>query len=157
MRSEPENRIRLSSGTPWHLTVDVSRLGADLLCRVEGGDSHVGSVALAEWRDGRAHTRALTAEGHRETAIASHAAHRLCAATRRTVTCVAGIHFDDLSRAEIDEISAHAYELAIRASTMLRDERLQGELGEASGVYQRIMTHRGVFAEWITPRFEATV
>lgn len=147
MRAEIEFPLRLTCGGPHVLNFTVERAGRDLLCHVHGGDAHVGSVALSEWRDGRAHTRCLSAEGHREEAIARHAAHTLCAAVHRTVACVAGIHFDGVSRAEIESISAEAYALARRAAEALRDDRLMAELIPAGGIHERIASRRTEFEQ----------
>ena len=139
--------LRLTSDGPHALSFTVERAGRDLLCRVYGGDSHVGCVALSEWRDGRAHTRCLSAEGHREEAIARHAAHTLCAAARCSVACVAGIHFDGVSRADIESISAEAYALARRAAETLRDDRLMAELTSTGGTHERIASRRTGFQQ----------
>jgi len=137
--------LRLNSDGPHALTLVVERAGRDLVCRVHGGDTHVGSLALSEWRGGRAHTRCLSAVGHKEEAIARHAAHTLCAAARCHVACVAGIHFDAVSPGEIEAISADAYALARRAAETLRDRRLRAELAGAGGVYDRIVERRAAF------------
>ena len=96
--------LHLSSGPPWHLEYQIQPIGEDYLCRIHGGSRHIGAVALSQWRSGRATTECLTACGHKERGIAVHAAHTLCAATRRRVSCIAGIHYDSLSRIEIEEI-----------------------------------------------------
>jgi 2-iminoacetate synthase len=124
----------------------VERAGRDLLCLVHGGEAHVGSVALSEWRHGRAHTRCLSGEGHREEAIARHAAHTLCVAARCGVAGVAGIHFDGISRGEIEAISSACYSLARRAGEVLRDERIAAELAVPGGIYERIVAARPGFA-----------
>ncbi len=147
MNAETHLPLRLTSDGPHALSFTVERTGRDLLCHVHGGDSHVGSVALSEWRDGRAHTRCLSAEGHREEAIARHAAHTLCAATRRNVACVAGIHFDAISPGEIEAISAAAYSLARQGARTLRDERLLAELTLTGGTYERIASRRGEYLD----------
>ena len=149
--------IRLTSDGPHALTFSVERAGRDLLCRVHGGEVHIGATALSEWRGGRAHTQCLSAEGHREDAIARHAAHTLCAAVRCTVTCVAGIHFDGISRADIDLISANAYALARRAAESLRDERLLAELTSAGGTYDRITSRPPEYAERLDELFSMPV
>jgi len=114
--------VRLESPGPFGLRLTVEPVGRDLLCRVGGGAAHVGAVALAEWSEG-ARTRCLSARGHREEAIARHAAHSLCTASQRTVVCVAGIHFDDVTRSDIEEISRRATELAEEAARIVRDPR----------------------------------
>ncbi|MFQ5747166.1 MAG: MscL family protein, partial [Gemmatimonadota bacterium] len=42
MRMRP---LRLSSGAPWHLSLRVEAAGRDFVCRIGGGDAHVGAVA----------------------------------------------------------------------------------------------------------------
>ena len=155
----PELRfpLQLTSDGPHALSFTVDRAGRDLLCRVHGGDSHVGSVALSEWRDGRAHTSCLSAEGHREEAIARHAAHTLCAAARCNVACVAGIHFDGVSAVEIEAISAAAYSLARQAARPLRDGRLLAELTPPGGTYARIATRRSDFSDEFARLFSMPV
>jgi 2-iminoacetate synthase len=157
MNAETHLPLRLTSDGPRALSFTVERAGRDLLCHVHGGDAHVGSLALSEWRGGRAHTRCLSAEGHKEEAIARHAAHSLCAAARCTVACVAGIHFDAISRAEIEVISADAYSLARRAAETLRERRLRAELTTAGGVYDRICGSRAAFADELERLFEMPV
>ncbi len=83
--------MRLSSGPPWHLEFDVERIGDDYLCRIHGGDRHIGAVALSQVRSGRVVTECLTVSRHKERAIAAHAAQSLCAASRRSVSCIAGV------------------------------------------------------------------
>lgn len=145
MNSETVLPLRLDSDGPHALALVVESAGRDLLCHVHGGDAHVGALALSEWRDGRAHTRCLSAEGHREEAIARHAAHTLCAAARCHVACVAGIHFDAVSPLEIEAISADAYALARRAAKTLRDRRLRAELAGEGGIFDRIVTRQAAF------------
>jgi 2-iminoacetate synthase len=149
--------FRLGSEGRHALQLTVEPAGRDLLCRVHGGDAHVGSVALSEWHDGRAHTRCLSAEGHREEAIARHAAHTLCAAARRTVVCVAGIHFDGVSRPEIEALSADAYGLARAAAARLRDRRIRAELEAPEGIFDRIAARRSEHREEIRRVFTTPV
>jgi hypothetical protein len=109
----------LSSGAPWHLSCAVERVGNDYWCHLHGGDWHLGAVALAQWGQDGVTTACLTVEGHREEAIAVHAAHRLCTAAGGNVVCVAGIHYDGINRSEIDDISRSANELASEAAKRL--------------------------------------
>ena len=100
-------------------------IGPDLLCRIHGGDTHVGAVALSEWQDGWAATDCLVAAGHREDKIAIHNAHQLCGASRRRVVCLCGIHFDGINKTEIDEISQSAFALARNAAMIVEDRQLR--------------------------------
>jgi hypothetical protein len=124
----PTNSIEqfeFRSDDAWNLVCSVEAIGPDLLCRIHGGVTHIGAVALAEWKDGRATTECLVAGDHREDKIAIHGARRLCDASRRRVVCLSGIHFDGITRVEIDGISQSAFELARRAARMVESRRLE--------------------------------
>jgi hypothetical protein len=111
--------MRLSSGPPWHLECHVERIGDDYLCRIGGGARHIGAVALSQWRVNRASTESLSVAGHKEQCIVERVAETLCTASRRSVTCVAGIHFDSLDRRQIEEIVQAAYALGHQAAARL--------------------------------------
>jgi hypothetical protein len=129
MIAHTPDAVRLGSNDRWGLCLSVESVGPDFLCRIHGGDWHVGAVALAAWRGGRPEAGCLIAEGHREDVIAVNAAERLCAATRRTVVCVAGIHFEGVDRADIDDISRAALDLTVRAQQCLAADRKSPESG----------------------------
>lgn len=111
--------VELESGAPWHLSCTVERVGRDLVCHVHGGDWHVGAVALAQLDGPEVSSNCLVVGIHKERVIAVHAASRLCEATGSSVVCVAGIHFDNLTKPEIADISRAASELADRAASEL--------------------------------------
>lgn len=111
--------VSLTSGPPWNLECIVEEMGRDLICCIRGGTWHIGAVALSEWNGHQVQTRLLVVRGHKEGPISQHAAARLCSASRQSVTCIAGIHFDSLTYEQIVEISAAAAELANRAAERL--------------------------------------
>lgn len=88
--------------------------GRDLHAFLLGGAAHAGAVALAA--PGEA-TETLQRPGHREGALAALVAERLSAAFGCAASVSCGIHFADISRAEIATVE----ELAAR----LVDECLQ--------------------------------
>lgn len=120
--------LELRSVDSWNLVCSVKTVGPDLLCRIHGGDTHIGAVALAEWRDRRASTECVVAEGQREDRIAIHGAHTLCGASRQRTVCLSGIHFDGLTKVDIDNISQSAFELVRRAARIVEGRRLQGDV-----------------------------
>ena len=117
--------FRLTSHDRWALQCELRRVGRDLVCTLTGGAAHVGATALAQWRDDRVQTQMIEVEGHREGELALHTAHRLAMAARSNVTCVAGIHFDELSPLEIEAVVQSANRLTRRAARLLEDQRLQ--------------------------------
>jgi 2-iminoacetate synthase len=66
------------------------------------------------------------------------------------VACVAGIHFDGVSRQDIESISGAAYDLAREAAGRLRDQRIRDDV-EGTGTLRRIeerrRSHDGLLAE----------
>lgn len=77
----------------------VARListGNDLVVLLSGGQGHVGAVALSP--RGSAAATVIAMPGHREDGPAKDMAERLSAALGRTVTVVAGLHWDNLSK-----------------------------------------------------------
>ncbi|MFQ5983624.1 MAG: hypothetical protein ACE5KS_09645 [Woeseiaceae bacterium] len=128
MQRQPIPAISCSSGAPWNVSCDVERVGRDYLCRIHGGDLHIGAVALSQWRFGRAVTECLTVAEHKEGGIAVHAAHTLCTASRRGVCCIAGIHFDAVTKEETSEILQMAYALIGKVARELEDRRVRENL-----------------------------
>jgi 2-iminoacetate synthase len=120
------------------LECHVQRIGDDYLCRIHGGDWHIGAVALSQWGSGRAKTEVLTASGHKERGIAAHAAHTICAATRHRVSCIAGVHYDSLNRIEIEEIVETVHALTRRVAGELEQLRLEKALNAAACPLSRI-------------------
>ncbi len=110
-----------SAGTlPVSMTVGAGRTavqlrlleqGRDILVLISGGDAHVGAIAAC---DGRivptAAVKGGTVQmpGHREGPLATEAAETLAAAAGRTCAAVVGIHQDQATPAEIQDIVAHA-------------------------------------------------
>jgi len=119
------NSLTIESKDRWKITCHLESVGPDLLCRIHGGDHHLGAVARSQWIDDKATTECLVMEGHREDQIALHSAHRLCRASHRNVVCLAGIHFDDLKQENIQEISNSVVGLVRQAARLLEDQRLQ--------------------------------
>jgi hypothetical protein len=92
----------------------IERVGPDLVCRLHGGAEHVGAVALGWWDGTTVRVSQLAAGSHKEGPLAVSVAEQLCRASRANVTCVAGIHYDGLSSAQIEAICEEAYALSAR-------------------------------------------
>jgi hypothetical protein len=74
-----------------------------------GGDlPHVGAVSVADSKDG-VHTIVLP--GHKDQYIGEVWARQLCEKTKLPVSVTAGIHYDQITKSEIEEIQALAQEM----------------------------------------------
>lgn len=83
--------------------------GRDLHACLCGGEAHVGAVALAQ--PGEA-ARVTQRPGHREGELAARVAERLARGHGCAVSVSSGIHFADISRAEISTVEELAERLA---------------------------------------------
>lgn len=132
----------LCSGEPWNLVIRVDSVGRDLLVRIEGGEAHIGAVAVAQLQDGRVETSQIVLGIHKEGPIATHAAHQIAREAECTVTSVAGIHFDNISKGEIQALVADAYGLSARMARLVGDWRRRSE-ANASGSFGSELRARG--------------
>ncbi len=88
------------------VSLEAHSLGNDIVLHIFNGAAHIGAVALAEYdfKNERASVSLITRLGHKDDALAQKAAYTVCKATRRTVCAVAGVHLDDITRAEIAQL-----------------------------------------------------
>ena len=132
-----------------NLYLRVFRQGRDLQVLCGGGASHIGAVALAAPNDGQAQhadahslpgradqaiqagqpgqanqpghveTRLLALPGHREDALALRMAQSMAEALHCAVCVSAGIHYDNITRAEIQQVEQMAQSLTQRCIAAL--------------------------------------
>ena len=132
-----------------NLYLRVFRQGRDLQVLCGGGASHIGAVALAAFNDGHAQqadapplpgragqvgqvgqanqpeqvgqveTRLLALPGHREDALAQRMAQSMAEALHCAVCVSAGIHYDNITRAEIQQVEQMAHDLTQRCIAAL--------------------------------------
>jgi hypothetical protein len=88
------------------INVTVTSMGSDLVVRIYNQNAHIGAVAIGDY-DGehqRASVSLITRLGHKEDALAREAAYLLSKSIRRPVCVIAGVHLDNITGEEIDEI-----------------------------------------------------
>ncbi|MBN2319266.1 MAG: hypothetical protein JXR49_09325 [Acidobacteria bacterium] len=88
------------------VSLSAQSMGNDLIVRLFNSQGHIGAVALSEYHPGekRASTSVLTRFGHRDDSIAYMAAYRICRHLKKPVCAIAGIHLDDITKEEIEQI-----------------------------------------------------
>ena len=90
-------------------------IGGDFLVIISGGSEHIGAAALGQYyskRDGSANSSVISVLGHKESEPAMKTAEYLSKVLKTNTAVIAGIHFDNLSPAEISEILAAVQELS---------------------------------------------
>ena len=91
------------------VNVAVDSLGSDLVVRIYNQNAHIGAVAIADYdyEHERASVSVITRLGHKDDALAREAAYLLSKSIRRPVCVIAGVHLDNITGEEIDEILAN--------------------------------------------------
>jgi len=91
--------------------LETREIGNDLLIAIYGGDAHhIGGVATAyptesHYRDASTvSVSTLTLPGHKDYVVANTAAEKICKALEVPTVVTVGIHYDNATRTEIDEI-----------------------------------------------------
>ena len=91
--------------------LETREIGNDLLIAIYGGDAHhIGGVATAyptesHYRDASTvSVSTLTLPGHKDYVVANTAAEKICKALEVPTVVTVGIHYDNASRTEIEEI-----------------------------------------------------
>jgi alpha-beta hydrolase superfamily lysophospholipase len=91
--------------------LDAKEIGNDLLIAIYGGDEHhIGGVAAAyptasHYRDATTvSVSTLTLPGHKDYVVANTASEKICKALELPTVVTVGIHYDNASSKEIEEI-----------------------------------------------------
>ncbi len=96
---------------PHSIIIDVKEIGDDFLVAVYGGDAHhIGGVAVAyptpsHYRNATTvSVSTLTLPGHKDYVVANTAAERICKVLGAPTIVTVGIHYDNATKQDIDEI-----------------------------------------------------
>jgi hypothetical protein len=91
------------------VNVVVNSMGSDLVVRIYNQNAHIGAVAMGEYdyEHERASVSVITRLGHKDDALAGEAAYLPSKSIRGPVCVIAGVHLDNITREEIDEILAN--------------------------------------------------
>jgi hypothetical protein len=87
------------------ISIRTYHMGQDLVFIVTGGTAHIGAMATAYMSDDQTvHTDALIMPGHREGELAVELARMASYGLKRTVAVLVGIHLDQPTKQEIEDI-----------------------------------------------------
>ena len=103
------------------IRVETRFLGEDLSVAITGGVSpHIGSVSVAHVEKGQLRLEEISLPGHKDLAVSSLYARRLAEALQRTVCVSCGIHYDQATKEQLEDIVACTEELLERLLKALR-------------------------------------
>ena len=91
--------------------LDLKKIGKDLLIAIYGGDEHhIGGAAVAyptpsHYRDATTvSVSTMTLPGHKDYVVANTAAEKICKALETPTIVTVGIHYDNATKDDINEI-----------------------------------------------------
>ena len=86
---------------------DLYALGRDLILAISGGEAHIGAVACSN----QSKLESFGMEGHKELDLVEEVASELSEVSQREILVVGGIHYDQITEAQIAEILVNARKL----------------------------------------------
>ena len=108
------------------LKASYEKLGDDYNILVSGGSEHIGCTVLAVPRpsltgDGSISSTSsiINVTGHKDEFVCRYLAQRLCAYKNAVVVCTGGVHIDNISKEQIDEVMEAVKELASRLEELM--------------------------------------
>jgi gallate decarboxylase subunit D len=118
--SESVSRFQVEEGG-FLIEALLQRLGQDFLLSVWGGAAHIGAVGMAQPRPSLADPARLSASasvfcyvGHKEDDVVKEVSERLAAAWGAKVVVAAGLHWDNLTPAGIEQVKNNVLMLVKR-------------------------------------------
>jgi len=81
-------------------------MGNDLVVCIYNENAHIGAVAVGEYdpKEKRASSSVITRLGHKDDVVAQEAAHSISKHTKKPVCVITGVHIDNITRREIDQV-----------------------------------------------------
>lgn len=100
-------------------------LGKELVVCLYNENAHLGAVVVGEYDpvSGRASTSVITRTGHKDDAVAVEAAHTIAKATRQAVCVMAGIHIDNVTPQEIQQVVENCKGVVAKLVTAITKKR----------------------------------
>ena len=93
------------------MKVSVQKITLDngLVFVLKGGKSHIGCVAVAEPGE---ETKVTKFDGHKDHVVAVPFAEEVSKIYKTRIVCISGIHYDDITEKEIEEVKEECRRLA---------------------------------------------
>ena len=92
------------------VNLSASYMGSGLVICIYNENAHIGAVALGEYdnKQKRVSTSVITRLGHKDDVVAQKAAYSISKHTKRPVCVITGIHIENITEKEVDQILENA-------------------------------------------------
>ena len=92
------------------VSLSAHYMGNNLIVFIYNINAHLGAVAVSEYdlHEKRASTSVITRLGHKDDAVAQKAAYLISKATKRPSCVIAGIHLDNITTEETNQLLQNA-------------------------------------------------
>jgi hypothetical protein len=116
---------------PYRIDMLAKKVGDDILVNIIGGTKpHIGAVALAQYhpsmRDvtaSSASTSLMVIPPHKEGEVAMRVSDELARACKTNVITTVGVHIDDASTSEIEQLIDNMWEALCQLKSQLLDKQ----------------------------------
>lgn len=101
------NRHELTKGKGrTKVSLSAYYMGDDLVLCIYNQNAHIGAVAIGEYdlHEKRGSTSVITRLGHKDDVVAQKVAHSISTYIKKPACVIAGIHLDNITQEEIDQI-----------------------------------------------------
>ena len=100
--------------------------GNDIVVFMYNENAHMGAVAVGEYDyvTGRTSTSVIARLGHKDDMVAQQVAYSISKATKKATCAIVGIHVDNITEAEINQIIENSKELVSEFISVCRQQRL---------------------------------
>ena len=103
-------KFRIVTGTGrTAITLEADSFGTGLIVKIFNENPHIGAVAVGEYdrTQQRASVSVHTRLGHKDDVLAQRTAHDVSKTLQLPVCIIAGVHLDDITTQEINQILAN--------------------------------------------------
>ena len=107
------DKYELTTGEGRTISLLAYHMGNELIVCIHNENAHIGAVAVGEYdsKEKRTSCSVITRLGHKDDVIAQEAARLISKHTKKPVCVIVGIHIDNITRGEIDQVLENASSL----------------------------------------------
>lgn len=92
------------NNNPYDIEIRETLMGSDYLFVITGGTAHIGATATAYWVEDELSCQLIELPHHKEGELAKNCAMQAAKVFKCTVTVAIGIHIDNATKEQINEI-----------------------------------------------------